>query len=82
MTVAAQSILDSALGLSLEERVEIADALFASLDTPRERAEIETAWRREITARLSEIEAGTAEFTPWEEIRAGLQARLRARQAR
>lgn len=82
MTVAAEALLRTALELSAAERVEIADALFASLDSRDEQAEIERAWRHEIAARMSSLDAGTAELTPWEEIREGLESRLRAQQNR
>ena len=47
------------------------------MGTERERPsdeEIEAAWSKEIERRLAEIDVGTVELIPWEEIRAELFA--------
>ena len=45
------------------------------METTREgisNQDIEAAWSKEIERRLAEIDAGTVELIPWEEVRAEL----------
>ena len=45
------------------------------METERERPSdqgIEAAWSKEIERRLAEIDAGTVELIPWEDVRAEL----------
>lgn len=67
------------LGLSTEDRAYLVQRLLESLDeeTADNRAEVERAWEEEIQRRLAEIEAGTAELIPAEQVFAELQARYR-----
>jgi putative addiction module component (TIGR02574 family) len=74
----AQTLLQEALSLPDEERAEIADALWESLD-PASEAEVELAWRQEVAARVAALEAGEVKTTPWEEIRERFMARLSER---
>jgi putative addiction module component (TIGR02574 family) len=53
--------------------------LIESLE-PAPEAEVEAAWSEEIAQRLTELDAGTVETIPWEEVRAGLSGRRNERQ--
>ena len=67
MTQAAEQVLEAAMTLSDEERAELATRLKDSLRgfaTP----EIAEAWEEEIAARLKEIDDGTVETIPAEEV--------------
>ena len=75
MTPAAAQILEAAMALSDEERAELAARLNDSLqglDTP----EIAEAWRHEIARRLKEIDDGTVEMIPAEEVHRQLKERF------
>ncbi len=63
-----------------QERTEIVGALLESLESQPE-ADVESAWRQEVAARVATLEAGGVEMTPWEEIRDGFLARLSERRA-
>jgi len=43
---------------------------------PEPETDVETAWRREVASRMTALEAGDMETTPWEEIRCRFLARL------
>lgn len=77
MTSAANDILSKALTLPPEARAQIAEQLLASLDPAQ--GEIDEAWRNEVEARLKEIDEGTAELIPHEQVMAEARARLRAK---
>jgi putative addiction module component (TIGR02574 family) len=68
-----------ALELPSGERAQLAKSLLVSLDeeTGDDPAEIERAWDIEIRRRLAELDAGTAELIPAEEVFAELRARPR-----
>jgi len=78
MTRHAETVLQQALTLPEEERAKIAGALLESLE-PVPEADVETAWRQEVAARMAVLEAGEVKTTPWEEIRDRLLARLSER---
>jgi len=46
---------------------------------PEPEADVETAWRQEVAARVAALNAGDVKRTPWEEIRTGFLARLSER---
>jgi len=81
MTAPADRVLQDALGLSEQERAEIAVRLIESLDvaSDAEAAEVEAAWAAEIERRVAELDAGTVKSIPWEEVRQRLLDRLNAR---
>lgn len=54
-----------ARNLPREERARLAEALLASLE---EEAEIEQAWREEVRRRAAELDAGTVEAIPAEQV--------------
>lgn len=73
----AEAVLKKALTLPETERAEVAGALLNSLE-PVEEADIESAWRQEVAARVAALEAGEVETIPWMEVRNRLVARLGA----
>ena len=68
MTHQAEAVLAEALRLSEEERGEIADILFDTLETESEEA-VEKAWADEIARRLEDVRSGKEKPIPWEEVR-------------
>lgn len=76
----AETVLKKALTLPEADRAEVAGALLNSLE-PVEEADIESAWRQEVAARVAALDAGEVETIPWSEVRDRLVARLSARRA-
>jgi len=68
-----------ALELPSGERAELAKTLLVSLDDEPgdDPAEVERAWDVEIRRRLAELDSGTAELIPAEEVFAELRTRPR-----
>ena len=62
-----------ALHLPRDERARLAEALISSLD---EESEVERAWNAEIRRRVAELDAGTVETIPAEQVFAELNALL------
>lgn len=75
MDTHAEQILQSALNLPPDDRVEIAESLLLSLDDKRA-AEIESAWAREIKRRLESIEKGEVQLVPWDDMIRSMRERL------
>jgi putative addiction module component (TIGR02574 family) len=75
MDTHAEQILQSALSLPPDDRVEIAESLIQSLDEERA-AEIEAAWAEEIKRRLESIDKGQAQFIPADEVMRSMRERL------
>lgn len=77
--MSVQEIEAEALKLPSQERARLAHRLLVSLDedADEDMAEVERAWEEEIRRRLAELEAGTAELIPAEEVFAELRARPR-----
>ena len=71
------TVLAQALQLPPEERADVAKHLIASLDDPADEG-VEAAWLAEVERRLQDVDRGTANFDPWEVVRARIAARLRA----
>jgi putative addiction module component (TIGR02574 family) len=71
----AEQILQSALSLDPDDRVEIAESLIVSLDEKRA-AEIEAAWAAEIKRRLESIDKGEVQLIPWDETFRSMRERL------
>lgn len=76
----AETLLEEALALPEADRAEVAGALLNSLE-PAEEADIEGAWRLEVTARVAALDAGEVETIPWSGVRDRLLARLSAHRA-
>lgn len=68
-----------ALELPLPERARLVQRLIASLDedTDEDPAGVERAWEEEIRRRVAELDAGTAELIPAEQVFAELRARTK-----
>ena len=76
MSAAAKEIIEAALKLDPDDREQIADALWDSLDHGDDEASVEKAWEEEIARRSKEIDEGRAEFVSWEEVKAEIARRL------
>ena len=76
MARTVDDILQEALLLSEEERVELAESIHDSLLSPEERA-IKAEWDAEIARRIAEVEAGTAILIPAEEVMKDARASVR-----
>ncbi|MDQ3605400.1 MAG: addiction module protein [Gemmatimonadota bacterium] len=65
------------LALPTAERARLAQRLIASLDEDESEdpQEVERAWEEEIRRRLAEVEAGSAELIPADDVFAELRAR-------
>ena len=63
-----QTLITEALQLSEAERIELAEALYESVEGPADPDAAE-AWSEEIARRLSEIDAGRARLVPWDQAR-------------
>lgn len=75
MSTRADTILDTALALSANERAWLASELIASLDEVKD-SDVEAAWATEIERRIAEVESGEAETISWEEARTRIRASL------
>lgn len=75
--MSVQELEAEALKLPTGERARLAHRLIISLDEDADEdpAEVERAWGEEIRRRLAEVDAGTAELIPAEEVFAELRAR-------
>jgi putative addiction module component (TIGR02574 family) len=75
MTDKARILIDQARALSPEERIEIAEALVASVvGTPD--GDVEAAWDAEIEARISALDRGEVALLDADEVLAELRRRL------
>ena len=81
MTSRAQDLLREALSLPVNDRVDVAAELLASLDdAPAEnRAEVEAAWAAEIERRATREMSGESTGVPWADVRRSAEAELRRR---
>jgi putative addiction module component (TIGR02574 family) len=70
------ALLQQALALSDRERAELASLLMDSLDTTMDQ-DAESAWDGEIARRIAELDAGTAQTIPWEQVRRKVSAKIR-----
>jgi putative addiction module component (TIGR02574 family) len=74
----ADRVLRDALGLSEQERAEIAARLIESLDVVRDgdAAAVEEAWAAEIERRCAALDAGTTSTTDWQDVRRQIEAEI------
>jgi putative addiction module component (TIGR02574 family) len=79
MSLPLEKLEVEALELTREERAQLAKRLIISLDEDASEnpAEVERAWEEEIRRRIAELEAGTAELIPAEQVFAELRAHMR-----
>jgi len=75
MSTDAESLYQAALNLPEDERFHLASRLMESVEGERD-PDYEEAWGAEIARRIEEVENGTAEMIPWEEVRAKLREGL------
>ncbi len=75
MNLTAEQLLDAVLALPAEERLEVAEAVVASLQ-PSDQSPLDDAWREVIRRRSAELRSGQVIGIPWEEVRR--QAREKA----
>ena len=68
-----ESIINEALALPEEERLDIVDALLASIYKTSD--EIDQAWKVELERRMASVESGEATLIPAEEVFAELRRR-------
>jgi hypothetical protein len=78
MGPAAEQLLQAALALPEDERLELTEALLATQGEPSE-LPFDPAWLPEIQRRSAEIGAGTVELTPWSVVRGRARQRLEGR---
>ena len=78
MSPVTEQLLQAALALPEEERLELVEALLASQDSPGE-LPFDPAWLSEVQRRSAEIEAGTVQLTPWVVVRERVRQRLEGR---
>lgn len=64
-------------GLSVEQRLELIDALLDSLDADGASAESSPAQREELERRLADHEANPKDVVSWEEVQAEALSQLR-----
>lgn len=76
MTPTVENVISDALTLPNGDRVEIVEAILASL-RPEDRPPFDESWREEIRRRAAELRSGEVTGIPWSEVKA--QARSRAR---
>jgi putative addiction module component (TIGR02574 family) len=69
-----EELFREAAQLPEHDRATLAGLLIESLE-PAPEADVEAAWSEEIARRVAELDAGTVETIPWEEVRAELFGR-------
>ncbi len=79
MTRNLEELFREAAQLPERDRATLAGLLIESLE-PAPELQVEAAWSKEIERRVAEIDAGTVETIPWEEVRAELFGRQDERQ--
>jgi putative addiction module component (TIGR02574 family) len=70
-----ESIVVDAMKLSPEERADLADLLWSSVEP---NVAIEMAWNAEIQRRIADLEAGRTEAIPGDRVLAELRAMIEA----
>ena len=78
MTPATEHVLQSALALPEEERIQLVEALLAKCDESLARP-FDAAWLAEVQKRSAQIDSGTATLTPWSEVKRRVRERLEGR---
>jgi putative addiction module component (TIGR02574 family) len=75
MTQEGSELLQRALGLSDEERAELASTLIDSLDTVFD-DDAEAAWQAEIARRVEELQSGRVTTLSWQTVHTRARAIL------
>ena len=71
MGMTARKLYEEAMRLDPDERAALTGLLIESLD-PESEEGVEEAWIAEIERRMVELDSGTVQTVPWEELRARL----------
>lgn len=74
MTRSPKAVLDDAMALPEEDRLELASELIASVDGPPD-ADWEAAWTAEIDRRIAAADRNGARASDWTEVRARILSR-------
>ena len=74
MARSARDLFDEAMSLEPQERATLMWLLIEALDADTEEG-VEDAWQVEIERRMAELDSGSVETIPWEEVRARLYRR-------
>ena len=74
MARSARDLFDEAMRLEPQERATLMRLLIEALDADTEEG-VEDAWRVEIERRMADLDSGSVETIPWEEVRAQLYRR-------
>lgn len=74
MSLTYEQIAAEAMQLSPQERADLADRLWISVDTPEA---VAAAWDAEVARRIAQIDSGEVETIPQEQVMAELRAKLR-----
>lgn len=77
MPPASAKVLADALELPIEERLDVAAELMASVDTEADPG-WESAWVAECDRRMEEVRSGKVQPVAWSEARERIRARLSA----
>ncbi|MBI3944306.1 MAG: addiction module protein [Armatimonadetes bacterium] len=67
MATLTDRVMDKALSLPVDARLELVEKLLASLNSPTDEA-IDRLWAEESERRASQIDAGEARLVPGEEV--------------
>ena len=76
MSPSFDQVFQAALALPEAERVQLVDSLIASFPTEVD-SPLDERWTQEIARRSAEIDAGTADLVPWEQVRKEIADRQR-----
>ncbi len=74
MAKSARDLFAEAMKLAPEERETLMRLLIESVDAEPDQG-VDDAWRVEIERRMAELDSGTVQTIPWEELRARLYRR-------
>jgi putative addiction module component (TIGR02574 family) len=74
MARSAHELFEEAMKLDPQERATLLRLLIEALDAEIEEG-VDEAWRAEIERRMAELDAGSVETIPWEEVKARLYRR-------
>ena len=70
----ARELFDEAMRLGPEERATLMRLLIEALDAETEQG-VEDAWRVEIERRMAQLDSGSVQAIPWEEVKERLYRR-------
>lgn len=73
-----QAVLQDAADLSDDDRATLAGLLIESLEGESD-PDVEAAWEADLERRIGQLNAGSVDTVPWEDVRQQLLRRLNAR---